>query len=51
MASLVNRNMQPTARNLRDLINFWRDGLINSAGTAHTEQQLNKARRVAQGRN
>lgn len=29
MAPLVNRNMQPTARNLRDLINFWRDGQIN----------------------
>lgn len=29
MAPLVNRNMQPTARNLRDLIGFWRDGLIN----------------------
>lgn len=27
--ALVNRNMQPTARNLRDLINFWRDGQIN----------------------
>jgi len=29
MAPLVNRNMQPTARNLRDLIGFWRDGQIN----------------------
>lgn len=29
MAPLVNRNMQPTARNFRDLINFWRDGQID----------------------
>lgn len=29
MAPLVNRNMQPTARNFRDLIGFWRDGQIN----------------------